>query len=204
MKDEGWLLCPFHVFWGRLWGAVEENGSKHLKFSEQLCLQISSAEESWTAPTDLSPRNGPQIRAPQPKRSSITLLLKGSFKNICVLLTLWQCIIWEVHNEFHVLQTPKQGGVPAETQDSSGRKKREGSRSWAREQWLAGTVTWGTWRPGQLLSFAQDPVKPVTGTLGGSSVSWHLLWQHHAKEKQDLPESAKEKVKPVSLLLLWL
>lgn len=77
----------------------------------------------------------------------------------------------------------------------------EGSRSWAREQWLAGAVTWGTWRPGQLLSFAQDPVKPVTGTLGGSSVSWHLLWQHHAKEKQDLPESAKEKVKPVSLLL---
>ena len=110
MKDKGWLLCPFSVYWGSLWGAVEENGSKHLKFSEQLCLQISSAEESWTAPSDLSPWNGPQIRAPQPKWSSITLLLKGSFKDIRMLLTLWQCIIWEVHNEFHVLQTRSREG----------------------------------------------------------------------------------------------
>ena len=160
MKDEGWLLRPSSVYWGGLWGAVEENGSKHLKFSEPLCLQISSAEESWTAPSDLRPWNGPQIRAPQPKWSSVTLLLQGSFKDTCMLLTLWRCITWEVHDQFHVLQTRgRERSLQKPKRNLIGRR--------GGEQGPAGAATWATWRPAQLLSSAQ----------GLESGYWDPGWQ---------------------------
>ena len=195
--------ASFSVYWGSLWGAVEENGPKHLKFSEPLCLQISSPEESWTAPSDLSPCNGPQIRAPQPKWSSITLLLQGSFKDTCMLLTLWQCIIWEVQDQFHVLQTRgREWSLQKPKRNLIGRRGGEQELGKGAETGWSSHLRNLEGRPAS--QFCSRPLKPVTGTWGVSSVSWHQLWQHPAKEKQDLPESAKEKVKPVSFLLLRL
>lgn len=141
MKDKGWLLDLFSVYWGSLWGAVEGNGSKHLKFSEPLCLQVSSAGESWTAPSDLSPCSGPQTGAPQPKWSSITLLLQGSFKDICTLLTLWQSGRRTANFTYY---KPGAGSGPCRNPGRVSQGEGEGSRSWAREQGPAGAATWGT------------------------------------------------------------